>query len=119
MRAFIEHAYQQFIEIVAESRHMALEAVDAVSGGRVWTGRQALAHGLIDELGDLKAAVDKARALADLPESTPVALFRGKTNALVPQLAEQANPAAALRYVQENLRSFSGSVQALMPFEWR
>lgn len=119
MQALIEHAYQQFIEIVAESRALDLEAVDAVGGGRVWTGRQALGHGLIDELGDLKAAVEKARALAELPDSAPVGLFRAKTGPLVPQLAEAANPAAALAYVQANLRSLTGSVQALMPLEWR
>ncbi len=119
MRAMIEHAYQQFIELVAESRHLTLEAVDAVGGGRVWTGRQALAHGLIDEVGDLKAAVAKARALADLPDSSPAVVVQSKAKAMVPQLAEEASPAAALRYMQENLRALSGSVQALMPVEWR
>ena len=46
--------------------------VDAVGRGRIWTGRQALERGLIDELGGLKEAVDLARELAGLPEDAKV-----------------------------------------------
>jgi protease-4 len=119
MRASIEHNYQQFIGYVAEGRRMTVEAVDAVGGGRVWTGKQALELGLVDELGDLKAAVDKARELAGLPDHAPAALMQGKVKPMVPQLAEAANPAAILRYLQENLQFISGSAQVLLPVEWK
>ena len=49
---------------VARGRKLTPEAVDAVGGGRVWTGAQALEQGLVDELGDLRAAIKKARNLA-------------------------------------------------------
>jgi protease-4 len=42
------------------------DEVEAVARGRVWTGEQALARGLVDELGDLQAAADKARQLAGI-----------------------------------------------------
>jgi protease-4 len=45
---------------------MTDEAVEAIARGRVWTGEQALAHGLVDQLGDLRAAADMARELASL-----------------------------------------------------
>src|SRR6185369_2876135 len=48
MRQLIEHVYQQFIQRVADSRKMSVEAVDAVGGGRVWMGVQALERGLVD-----------------------------------------------------------------------
>jgi protease-4 len=118
MRASIEHNYRQFVHYVAEGRRMTPEAVDAVGGGRVWTGRQALDHGLVDQLGDLRAAIDKARELAGLPDHAPAVLVQGKARPMVPQVAEQSNPAAILTYLHENLRFISGSVQMLMPVEW-
>lgn len=112
----VDRVYAQFTTRVAVSRAMSAEAVNAVGGGRVWTGEQARAHGLVDELGDLWAAVKKARELAALPEDAPVRLVSGKGQPLAPQLAEQANPAAALRYYQENLQMIaSGLAQMLMP----
>jgi protease IV len=116
MRASVEHNYRQFVDYVAASRHMTPEAVDAVGGGRVWTGQQALAHGLVDELGDLKTAVAKARDLAGLPEHAPAVLLSPQSKPLVPQVAEKADPAAALRYLHENLQLISN--QALMLLDW-
>ena len=102
-----------------KSRKLSVEEVDKIGGGRVWTGQQALENGLVDELGDLKAAVKKARELADLPDDTLAVLVQGKAKPLVPQVAESANPAALLRYMQENLRLLTGSAQYLLPFEWK
>ncbi len=120
-RAFrsIEHIYQQFIQHVSRSRRLTLEAVDAVGGGRVWTGEQALAHGLVDELGDWRAALRKARELANLPDHTPLVWARGKTKPLPAQLAQSAQPAAVLTYLAENLDVVaSGAPQVIMPFVW-
>jgi protease-4 len=115
MRASIEHNYRQFVQLVAASRRLPLEAVDAVGGGRVWTGQQALAHGLVDELGDLKAAVAKARALAGLPEHAPAVLVQGKVPPLVPQVARKADPAAALRHMADTLSQIRGAALWLLP----
>ncbi len=117
MRESITHNYRQFVRYVADSRKMSVEAVDAVGGGRVWTGAQALENGLVDQLGDLRAAIDKARELAGLPEQAPAALVAGKAKPMVPQVAEQANPAAALRYLQENLQALRGNMLWLLPVE--
>jgi protease-4 len=66
--------YADFVERVAEGRDLTVEAVDAVARGRVWTGADALEHGLVDELGGLRTAVRKAKALAGLDEDTKVRL---------------------------------------------
>ena len=47
-----------------------------MAGGRVWTGRQALAHNLVDELGGLEAAVAEARSRAQLRPDAPVRQLR-------------------------------------------
>ncbi|QSX35208.1 signal peptide peptidase SppA [Shewanella avicenniae] len=62
----IERGYHNFISMVAESRHMTLEQVDSIAQGRVWSGIEAKKLGLVDELGDLDAAIGKAAELAKL-----------------------------------------------------
>ena len=64
----IERNYRTFLARCAEGRGMSVEAIDAIGQGRVWTGEQALANGLVDRLGDLDAAIQVAADLADLSE---------------------------------------------------
>lgn len=116
MHAAVRHAYDQFVGGVARARKMEADAVDAVGGGRVWTGEQALAHGLIDELGDFKAALAKARSLAGLPEECEAYFVEPGKRPLAPELLEQANPAAALRRSLRRVQALAdGRAQAIMP----
>jgi len=62
----IDRGYQDFISLVATHRDMTLEQVDAIAQGRVWSGIKAKELGLVDELGDLQAAVNAAAELAQL-----------------------------------------------------
>jgi protease-4 len=64
----IEEGYDDFIGRVATFRGMDKDEVDAVGQGRVWTGEDALRHGLVDELGGLEEAVAFAAELIDIPE---------------------------------------------------
>jgi protease-4 len=64
----IEEGYDDFIGRVATYRGMDKEEVDAVGQGRVWTGADALRHGLVDELGGMEEAIAFAAELVDLPE---------------------------------------------------
>src|SRR3970040_118828 len=59
--AQIQHVYDLFLQRVSESRGMQTEAVIPIAGGRVWTGRQELKNGLVDELGSLRRAIARAR----------------------------------------------------------
>jgi protease IV len=68
----VEIWYQDFLTRVAEGRRMTKEEVDKVAQGHVWTGEQALKHGLVDELGGLRQALAYARQKANLPEDAPV-----------------------------------------------
>jgi len=64
--------YNDFVQRVAQGRHLSIEAVEAVARGRVWTGADALDHGLVDELGGLRAALRRAKVLAGLDEDAKV-----------------------------------------------
>jgi protease-4 len=66
--------YDQFVERVAESRHTQPEKIDALAQGRVWTGRQAKANGLVDQLGGLDRAIAVAKQRAKIPIESDVEL---------------------------------------------
>ncbi|MDH3907142.1 MAG: signal peptide peptidase SppA, partial [Gammaproteobacteria bacterium] len=64
----IEEGYDDFIGRVATYRGMDKGEVDVVGQGRVWTGADALSHGLVDELGGLEDAIAFAAELVDIAE---------------------------------------------------
>jgi protease-4 len=68
LRHFIGDAYRAFLERVATGREIETEEVDRLGQGRIWLGETALAHGLIDGLGGVDAAVERAKQAADIPE---------------------------------------------------
>jgi len=57
----IDNLYRQFLSVVADGRKKSVADVRAVAEGHVWTGEQAKARGLVDELGGLIEAIERAR----------------------------------------------------------
>jgi len=66
----IENGYDNFISLVADSRHMNTEKVDQIAQGQVWLGEEAKKIGLVDKLGDFDEAVKKAASLAGISDYT-------------------------------------------------
>lgn len=64
----VDQIYEVFLERVAEARNMSRDEVNEVAQGRVWTGKQAIDKGLVDELGDLEHTIAKAAELAGISE---------------------------------------------------
>lgn len=64
--------YDTFKQRVAEGRNLPFDAIDAIANGRVWTGKQAVAHGLVDEVGDFECAFLVACRAANLPDDGTV-----------------------------------------------
>jgi len=62
----VDDIYDTFLNRVAEGRSMSRDAVHEVAQGRVWSGIKAKDLGLVDEIGDLDAAIAKAADLAEL-----------------------------------------------------
>jgi protease IV len=60
--------YDLFIETVAKGRKLSTDKVRSVAQGRVWTGKDAVKIGLVDEIGGLEAAVKYAAKTAKLGE---------------------------------------------------
>ena len=65
-QALLDSFYDRFVEIVSEARSMPPERVRELATGEIYTAVQAKENGLIDDLGDLDAAIDLAQALAGL-----------------------------------------------------
>jgi len=74
LRAEVDSIYDLFVERVADGRKLTPERVNELGRGRVWTGAQALEHGLVDELGGLRAAARSAKVAAGLDPDADVAL---------------------------------------------
>lgn len=132
LRRDVESIYDLFVERVSTGRKLGVEAVDEVGRGRVWTGAQALDAGLVDELGGLRAAVQRAKAQLDLAPDADVSLVPyPRPTSLLDQLgslfrnlgarALAAHPAVgALRELEPWLRAArDGGVAALLPFSVR
>ena len=68
--ASVDKIYQGFVTRVAKGRNMPVDKVMDIAKGRIWTGEQAKANGLVDQIGGFYEAVDKAKALAGLSGQT-------------------------------------------------
>lgn len=74
--AAMDRTYEEFIQRVATGRNLPLDRVREIARGRVWTGAQGKAVGLVDQLGGLTEAIAKARELADIPATQSVRFKR-------------------------------------------
>jgi protease IV len=72
---WLDHVYADFIGKVAQGRAMTTDQVHEIAKGRVWTGADAAANGLVDELGGLEAAAAIARKRAGLPDGAPLRVY--------------------------------------------
>jgi protease IV len=70
-RKVLQRTYDTFVQRVAAGRRRPEAAVEPFARGRVWTGRAALEHGLVDALGGLSDAILRARRLSGLTPGAP------------------------------------------------
>ncbi|MEN1681118.1 MAG: signal peptide peptidase SppA [Planctomycetota bacterium] len=74
MMRLMEDCYEQFTSKAADGRGMSVEELKALASGKVYTGRQAKANGLVDDLGTLRDAIQLAKKMAGLKEEEKVRL---------------------------------------------
>lgn len=101
-KASLARFYQGFVTRVAAGRGKDVDGVEPHCRGRVWTGRAAKDRGLVDESGNLDAAVQRARGLAGLPERFVRHDVSGHSDPIFTRLLQgairHAIPAAVLRW---------------------
>ncbi len=72
LNAWLDRIYDDFTAKVADGRGVPPERMDEVARGRVWTGADAKQHGLVDELGGLRTALELAKERGGLPASAEI-----------------------------------------------
>jgi protease IV len=72
LNAWLDRIYDDFTAKAAAGRGLPVERMDDVARGRVWTGADAKQHGLVDELGGLRTALELAMERAGLPVSADI-----------------------------------------------
>ena len=107
LQALLDDVYGQFVTAVAERRGLDRKAVLAFADGRIYSGQQARALKMVDELGGLDEAIDAAAKLAGLSGKPPVIYPRhrfslrdllssqlglGSTGSLLPALPSLRTP---------------------------
>jgi len=126
----VDDIYLQFKQRVAKGRGMTIEQVNVVGRGRVWTGRDALKIGLVDELGGLKDAIAYAAKEAGIKEKKVLyypLVKEDKFGEILEQLEESEEikasatpeiPKSLVHYYNQlkKLESYQG-IQMRMPYE--
>lgn len=119
IQATIDKGYRDFVGGVAKARGKSFDAIGAIAQGRVWTGRQALDRGLVDQLGGFGDAVSVAAQLAKLGRGYPVRFEQAPMGAFERFLVG-FNQSAGVELLQSwgvRLPPWFAQVQALAP-EW-
>ena len=122
LQQWVDAFYDQFVDRVADGRHLPRERVDELGRGRVWTGRQALDRGLVDKMGGLRDAIQAAKVRAGIAPDEPVSLDdpgKGEVSFLpglqVLPSALQPLSARALRALA--LLGEPGTLRAVLPYD--
>lgn len=130
VQKMIDDFYVNFVTIVAEGRGKSYEEVDAIAGGRVWAGSNALELGLIDMYGGLEKSIEVAAEMAGLEnyrvQSLPA--LEDPMTAIMKQITggsmvradrilrrELGQEYRYYRKIQE-IKNMNG-IQAIMPYE--
>ena len=127
----IENIYEIFKERVIQGRELSPEAVENLAQGRVWSGKQALKLGLIDDLGDLQDAITLAANDLDIEDYNVIEYPKFEDN--LENMLKGITPSLELRNPLKNLmpeqmmlilesnqsRGPSPYIQTLLPFELR
>ncbi len=81
LQSVLDDVYMQFVEDVAKGRGMKVEKVKEIANGSIFSGRQALSLGLVDQLGSFQDAVDLLKDLTGI-EGEPFLIYEKdeKTN---------------------------------------
>jgi protease IV len=128
-RTLMVSFYEEFIKKAAEGRKKSYDDVDAVAQGRVWTGNEALRHGLVDKLGGLDVAVGLAKERAKIAKGQDVNLVvmpehKGLLETILERQEEEVGEKAMVGVPRE-MRDFmrwarllgDGQLAARLPFD--
>ncbi|MEK7270396.1 MAG: signal peptide peptidase SppA [Planctomycetota bacterium] len=116
LEAMMEDTYQDFLKVVAEGRKMKVEDADRVGQGRVWTGADASARGLVDELGGLWESIQVAKKEAGIPEDRKMPIeILPKPKTLFEAIFEAPDASGQTRAPANGLGAVLGAIDPALP----
>jgi protease IV len=115
LQSIVDDAYDGFVRVIVEGRNLPEERVRTIADGRLYTGNQALELGLVDELGNLDAAIAGAKELAGIESALVVRYGRSGSlrSLLLNRLAAPQAPADPL-----GLRAITDPPTPLLEYRW-
>ena len=115
MQTMVERGYDLFTSRCAEGRHVEQSYIKSIGEGRVWLGAKGKEIGIVDEIGNLDSAIEKAVELAGL-ESYKLTYYPEKEDPLEEFLKMLDNTTEEERLVMK-VRDFCSKprIMALMP----
>ncbi len=90
LNEFVNRLHQQFVAAIAEGRQMAPEAVQELADGRIYTGEDAKALGLVDRIGNLEDAIAWAGQMAGIEGDVTAVYLPERKMTLLRMLSESA-----------------------------
>jgi protease-4 len=106
--AITEDIFEEFVQVVAEGRNMSEAEVRQIADGRVCTGKQAQEMGLVDELGYLPEAIDRAAELGGI-EGEPRLIEYAPQPSFFEALGASMNRPSPVEELQQLLNFHAGS----------
>jgi protease-4 len=101
LQGVLDSVHEQFIRAVAEGRNLPLEKVRELADGRIFSGEQARALGLVDELGNFEDAIALAAKLAGI-KGEPEVIYPEKKRFSILDLLLQETASKILEGLREN-----------------
>jgi protease-4 len=89
LQSLIDDVHSQFVSSVAEGRHLEEAEVRAIADGRIFTGRMAKELGLVDKMGNLEVAIQRAAELAGIEGKPQVVYPPGKKPRFIDYFIEE------------------------------
>jgi protease-4 len=126
MQEMVSNIYNDFTSKVAKGRNISQIYVDSIGQGRVWSGEDALAIGLVDELGGLREAIDFAAKKAGVGSSAILELpeMLDPLEEFLKNISGKSEDAILSRLLGNRFKNYqdlrqlsnSGRIQARLPF---
>ncbi|HEX8950101.1 MAG TPA: signal peptide peptidase SppA [Dissulfurispiraceae bacterium] len=105
LQGVMDDVHEQFIGAVSEGRRMPVEEVRKIADGRIFSGRQAIKAGLVDELGDLEDAIKTAAKMVGIKGEPEVVTKKERSaildllNGKIPEGVSRIMPGTQLKYM--------------------
>jgi protease-4 len=117
LQGLVQDVYSQFVDVVAEERRLPFEEAHRLADGRVYSGRQALEAGLVDQIGNMNDALAAAGRMAGLGDEPRTVWPQPKRKITLLDLILGQGAAASLARAIRPLEQVAGPrLQFIVPF---